>query len=362
VKLLISSRDRILSADEQSGAVEVCQRFAHPQANNIKCLGANPDRSRILAGFYPGGVFHSRDRGEHWTDVSGDLPVLNIVSCAVDPSNPDRFYVGTNPAAMFVTEDAGKHWRELEGVRQLPNASIWSNPRGPAHVRGIAVSPADSRLIYAAVEVGDIIRSEDGGKSWRVLEGVCHDQHKVLLSPSDPNLVFLSTGADSPPYDGSHGYGLFRSRDAGDSWENLNDRLAMPKSVYCEDAIASLPLERETVFIAIGDETPPHWRGPRNSDFEFFSTPSAERRPKGADFTIHRSSDGGQTWDNLCGRGGLPANFFHAVWGLDAAGTPDSSAVCFGTTEGHVWTSADGGASWRKLAHQLPPVHHLMIV
>ncbi|MBM2811052.1 MAG: hypothetical protein HW416_1811 [Chloroflexi bacterium] len=298
MELLLSSRQNIFRVHAENGDVEMEPCFVHPTGEYIKCLAANDDRSHLLAGFFPGGVFRSTDGGALWTNVSAGLPIDKIVNAAIDPTNPDRLYVGTNPAALFVSENGGKAWRELEALRNHPNASIWSNPRGPAHVRGISISPFDSRLIFTAIEVGDLMRSEDGGASWEVIGGVCRDQHKVLLSRVDPNLAFLSTGADSAPYDGAYGYGLFRSRDGGTSFVNVNDRLGTTKSVYTEDAIVSPRSAPETIFLAVGDETPPHWRGPRKEN-EYFATPSREKREKGADYSIHRSRDGGDTWQTL---------------------------------------------------------------
>jgi len=40
----------------------------------------------------------------------------------------------------------------------------------------------------------------------------------------------------------------------------------------------------------------------------------------------------------------------------------DATTICFGTTAGAVWTSADGGESWRELPYQFPAVNHLLIV
>jgi photosystem II stability/assembly factor-like uncharacterized protein len=353
---LLGSAKSILLVEENSDQVMQRPVLCPPEEQPLRCLAASLDRSRVLAGLFEGGLFLSADQGQTWSDISGDLPNRNIHACAFDPADPERIYVGTNPPAMFVTTDRGAHWRELESLRAHPNAATWSNPRGPAQVRSIAISPLNSNVIFAGVEVGDLLKSEDGGKSWRPLDGVCHDQHKVLLSSSDPKLVFLMTGEDSQPYDGRHGYGFFVSRDGGETWQNPNQTLHTDKYVYCEDALVSPDDTANTLFVAISDRTPPHWRGPRKPN-EYFVAPAKERREKGADVSIHRSRDAGRTWENLSNRG-LPASLFDAVWGLDARG----SSVYFGTTGGQVWASNDGGDSWRTLPAEFPRVSHLVLM
>src|SRR5262245_7416184 len=113
MRFLLSSRDQVLAVHAEHGDVDAQRCFAHPAGQNIKCLAANADRTQLLAGYFPGGVFRSLDGGAHWTDVSADLPLDRVVSAAIDPADLDRLYVGTNPAAIFASDDGGRSWREL---------------------------------------------------------------------------------------------------------------------------------------------------------------------------------------------------------------------------------------------------------
>jgi hypothetical protein len=131
--------------------------------------------------------------------------------------------------------------------------------------------------------------------------------------------------------------------------------------VYCEDALVSPDGTANTLFVAISDRTPPHWRGARGPN-EYFVAPSREKREKGADVSIHRSRDAGHSWENLSGRGSLPRSFFDAIWALDAAGPAERATVCFGTTAGEVWASDDSGESWRTLPATFPRISHLLLL
>lgn len=362
MRFLAGAGDTIYTILELEGRVRDAVSFRHPFGKNLKCLSGTEDRKKLVAGFDNGGLFSTDDGGKSWKDIAGGgLVLANVSACALDPTDPKRIYAGTNPPALFVTEDEGRSWKELAAIRRHPHAKVWSAPRGNPQLRTIAISPGDSKVIFVGIEVGDLLRSDDGGISWRVLEGVCHDIHRVVLSAARPDLVFLFTGEDTPPYRGENGLGLFVSENGGRHWRVMNERLIADKRVYCEDAVALVASEPEVLFMAIADGIPPHWKGPSN-DPSYFVAPSKSKRQKGADVSLHRSGDGGLTWEMLSGRGGLPRSLFDAVWGLDARRQGDSIVVVFGTTAGKVWKSGDGGKSWMTLEKRLPPVSHLLVL
>ena len=74
-------------------------------------------------------------------------------------------YAGTEPSRLFRSDDGGESWRELEGLLELPSRPSWSFPPRPwtSHVRWIAPSPHDADLILVGIELGGLMRSSDGG-------------------------------------------------------------------------------------------------------------------------------------------------------------------------------------------------------
>src|SRR5258708_39760725 len=112
--------------------------------------------------------------------------------------------------------------------------------------------PRTSQRIYAAIEQGALLKTEDGGQSWRELadyskpdDGAYRDVHQVMLLPSRPDTVFMTTGV-----------GLYRSSDGGDHWERLTGeefRLAYP------DHILLSPDEK--ILVMAGPQIPPRGRG-----------------------------------------------------------------------------------------------------
>ena len=69
---------------------------------------------------------------------------------------------------LFVSRDRGERWTELASLREIPSAPTWSFPPRPwtSHVRWIAPSPHDAALLLVGIELGGVMRSEDGGETW----------------------------------------------------------------------------------------------------------------------------------------------------------------------------------------------------
>jgi photosystem II stability/assembly factor-like uncharacterized protein len=100
-----------------------------------------------------------------------------------------------------VSQDGGGSWRELEGLKNLPSAPTWSFPPRPwtSHVRSIALSYEDPDLIVAGIELGGVVRSEDGGESWQDQRpGAYADCHTLARTPL-PRTPFTRPRAAGSP-------------------------------------------------------------------------------------------------------------------------------------------------------------------
>jgi photosystem II stability/assembly factor-like uncharacterized protein len=218
----------------------------------------------ILAGTTDG-VFRSDDLGRSWRKASAGLALRHVRWMAYHPDISDLEFAGTEPAGIFVSRDGAETWRECPEVAQLRDAHGWSLPysREAGCVRGLTFHGARA---YAACEVGGVLRSDDGGQTWRRADGssgdpdpydppaplVCPDVHSIAVHPSSPDLVFAPTGG-----------GLYRSSDGGATWTRLYD-------CYCRAAWIDLTDPDHIIF------------GP--ADFV------------DSNGRIEETRDGGQTW------------------------------------------------------------------
>ena len=69
--------------------------------------------------------------------------------------------------------------------------------------------------MYVSIEVGGLLRSDDGGETWRDVPGMYEDVHRLVINPSAPERRFVTGGN-----------GLYASLDGGESWEHWTDTLA----------------------------------------------------------------------------------------------------------------------------------------
>jgi len=178
----------------------------------------------ILAGT-TSGIQRSDDNGQNWRALNNGLTAPHVRWLAYHPDISDLELAGTEPANLFVSRDGGEHWKARPEVAALRDQHGWMLPYSPEAgcVRGFTFH---GQRIYAAVEVGGVLRSDDGGETWVLVAGsdgnpdlsgppepyVYPDIHDLVVHPSDPDLVVAATGN-----------GLYRSADGGATWEHLYD-------------------------------------------------------------------------------------------------------------------------------------------
>ncbi len=144
------------------------------------------------------GLIKSIDGGVTWQQVATILePPVDFHAMAVSKSNPD-IILGFDSAGrgLFKTTDAGKTWSSIEY---------------PEYISALAISPNDSQLIFTGTGKG-IFKSSDGGKTWAHLKSY-NGLMVHALAVDDEGTLFASTD----------NFGLVKSNDLGESWEDLKD-------------------------------------------------------------------------------------------------------------------------------------------
>jgi len=290
---------------------------------------------------------HSDDLGRTWTDPQTPNVKFPESSGAalrqiwqIQPGRadePETLYCGVEPAALFESRDGGETWALVQGLWDHPHRPRWEPGNGGLCLHTILPDPADRDRLIIATSTGGVYRSEDGGRSWSARNrgirtpflpeaypefGQC--VHKMVQHPSRPGRLFLQ-----------HHFGIYRSDDAGDSWQDVGKGRGVPSDFGFP--MVAHPHDPDSVYVL-----------PLQSD-EFRCPPEAKLR-------VYRTRDAGASWKGFAR--GLPQKhaFETVLRDAMAADSARPAGVYFGTRSGKLFASRDEGASWACILDGLPPI------
>lgn len=169
------------------------------------------------------------------------------------PSEPDVLYCGVEPAALFVSRDAGESWSLDQNLWNHPQRERWMPGGGGLCLHTILPDPEDPNRVRIAISTAGMYVTEDGGATWRPSnKGVRADflpdkhpefgqcVHKVAQSPLKPERMFLQ----------NH-WGLYRTDDRGETWVDVANGVpsdfGFPVTIHPKDADTAwiVPLEAD---------------------------------------------------------------------------------------------------------------------
>jgi len=310
---------------------------------HISSIVIDPVTGAVLAGAFFGSINLSMDEGKTWQPRDDGLTHHDVYSLAIKQLADGRVraYAGTEPANLFQSDDLGRHWTLLPSVRYVASVNDWNFPAPPhvAHTKFICFSPTDPNVVYACIEQGALLRSDDLGETWHEVNTlgfykdpsrpseIFYDIHKLLIDPRDPRKLFVTGGA-----------GLYVSTDAGATWERrmVSD---WAKDVY-PDGLVFDPRDPDVMFMSAAEHNPARWRDAGLPGY------SGSR--------LYRSQDQGVRWELL--QGGLPDRMREEVGGLALEAWPDGLQLFAATSAGEVWWSTDAGDTWSCIARGLGAV------
>ncbi len=258
---------------------------------------------------------------------------------------------------------------------------------GPALMSGrisdIAIHPQDDNIWYVAVASGGVWKTHNAGVTWTPV----FDRESsfatgcVTIDPNNPNVVWVGTGENVGGRHLSFGDGVYRSGDGGKTWKNMglkNSEHVSKIMVHPDDSdviwVASQgPLwskggERGLYKSTDGGKNwkrtlgNSDWTGvtdisidPRNPAVLYAATWDRHRTVAaymggGPGSGLHRSTDGGETWEKLTE--GLPTSNLGKIGLAISPQQPDVlyAAIELDRRKGGVYRSADRGSSWTKMS------------
>ena len=222
---------------------------------------------------------------------------------------------------------AEMHWRQI-------------GPPRAGRARALSGVPGQPNVFYAGFDNGGVWRSTDFGSTWIPLfdNEPTGSIGAIAVAPSNPDVIYVGTGAGIIRPDLATGDGVYKSTDAGKTWTHLGLRDSQ--------MIANIEVD------------------PKNPNRLFVAAlghpygPNAERG-------IFRSTDGGATFEKVLYQDeytsgndvvidpSQPNTVYAALWQQQQQFIEGQA---FGGTDGGIFKSTDGGTTWKKLAGGLPPV------
>ncbi len=181
----------------------------------------------ILAGSYGDGLFRSDNGGTTWTHIEDGLTASAFRSFLVDPTDASSILCGTEPGRAFRSSDDGLRWQELMGFTALPEINDWYLPYSPraGGLRNFYSPLGQPNTLMAAVEVGGLLRSDDGGATWHKVALNDDDMHFITGHPENPNELWVSMGwvtlNERLPLAHPSLGGMAHSADGGQSWHKV---------------------------------------------------------------------------------------------------------------------------------------------
>lgn len=310
-------------------------------------------------------LFRSPDDGATWQSIDFH-PQTAIASILVDPNNGQSLFVGTVqeetnvvdepiPGGLFHSADGGQTWSEIIKPEEVPFPG--SHPPFSFGVLGLAATPASPGTFFALAGT-DLFRSTDNGVTWQSVApapppGIGY-LYSVAVVPGSPDTVFSIQQVDSN--DGYAHVGLYASQDSGTTWTRLDDG-TIPPSVHLvvapDGGLYGLTLDG----FARGENGGAHWShfwvgsGFCGSSATFPSGGLLRWSRDGSRIyslvgsRLFESNDGGRSWT------ARSQSFSESCVQLtDVQIDPSRSEALFITTDAGVYRSDDSGMSWTATA------------
>lgn len=257
-------------------------RFIGPDGNRAIAIAGEAGNSNVVyIGAASGGIFKTEDAGITWRPIFDNQDVSSIGSLAVSQSNPKQVWAGTGetflirPAhslgnGIYKSIDAGKTWKNMGLEKTARIGRVVVHPTNPDIVYACALGH-----VYGPQQERGVYRTKDGGKTWEKVLFVNENTGAIDLSMDVTNPDILYAGMWQIHINtwglrsGGVSGGIYRSKDGGNTWEPLNEKIFGKKDrPIGKVAVAVSPKNPKVVYTLMELESP----------------------------ALYRSTDSGETW------------------------------------------------------------------
>lgn len=185
-----ASWEKILFVSDSTGAVDIEMDPTNPRILYAGFWRAERKPWTLIDGSTEGGVYKSTDGGDNWQRVRGGLPdegILGKVDVAVSPANPDRIWVlqqtkAEEAGGLYRSDDGGQSWKRINGEHKLRQRQYYYTH--------LFADPVDEHTVYV-LNVG-FHKSTDGGSTFERIPVPHGDVHSLWINPNDPDIMVNS--------------------------------------------------------------------------------------------------------------------------------------------------------------------------
>jgi len=329
-----------------------------------------------------GGLWKSTDGGLNWKPVTdGQIKSSSVGAVAVALSNPDIVYIGMGESefrgnimqgdGVYKSTDAGKTWQHVGLTETQTIARIRIHPTNPdiayAAALGHPFDPDENRGVYKTI---------DGGKTWKKIlyKGDRAGAQDLILDPQNPNTLYASIWevyrTPWKMWGGGGASGFFKSTDGGETWEELTHKPGMPKAPIGKIGITVSPVNPQRVWAIVeaneggvfrSDDAGMTWqqtndeRKLRQRAFYYtriYADPKDENGVYVLNVNFYKSTDGGKTFDKEIK---VPHGDNHDLW-ID----PNNPLRMVQANDGGGTVSVNGGDSWTDEDFPTAQLYHII--
>jgi len=343
-------------------------------AGRIADIAINPqDSNQWYIGVGSGGVWKTDNRGTTWTPVFDKEGSYSIGCVSIDPNDVQTVWVGTgeNVSGRHVGYGDGVY-KSLDGGKTWTNMGL----KNSQHIGMITIDPRDSNVVYVAAQGplwsggGDrgLYKTSDGGKTWNLIlsKGEFTGANEVRLDPRNPDVVYASLHQRfrnvAALMDGGPESGIYKSTDGGENWRELTN--GIPTEDKGKIGLSISPVNPDIVYatIELAQRTGGLWRSTdagasweKRSDEVYSGTgphyyQEVFASPFDADTiyqvapNLYKSVDGGKTMKALENKA-VHTDYHAVAFNLD---DPDYMLV---GNDGGLYESYDAGEHWKFFAN-----------